>query len=819
MAWTARLKLLFACWLMGLALATPAQASHSSPPFYIDDDSPPEEDFDGDYHFHSIRAALEQFPHPQEGDALFIAPGVYEGDLLLQVEGLSLQAIGPAEQTIVVGRIVVAAKRVTLVNLTVDGTGRASGVSILDDKAVLKGSSVFGADVGVSLGEGAPVRDIVLQGNRLYHNGVGVRGKDLGHTVLRDNMVEANAGSGAVLEGVDHLTLSDNVWVSNGEAGLSLENGRDVHLEREQALHNAGHGMALSDVQRATLDQVTCSENGEAGVQFNDAVDNAISGSRFERNGAAGVKLEGRSQDNAIADSQFRGHSDEAAAGLWLAGQAYDNQVRDNELVENRVGIRFSQVHGEAPAGNQVEGNRIEGSSGEGIRIEASAGDNLFINNQLLGNNAHGAYVAGKNDRWQDNRIQQSGGSAVVLDGARNVVVEANELSDNQEHGIELRTGAQNNVLLSNVVQGNDQSGISLENSPNNRVQDNTIQDNQRHGVAIAASSDLRVSGNRIQRNGALGLWLDSAVDVEVRGNVITENNLGGVGVEQSGAVDVEANAIVANLHVGLRARQSEVLARRNWWGDALGPAGFFEGRGNAVTGVELDRVLPWLPAEPERVELASVSAALLDSVGSGEVLEFDWSDRAQLTWQLSEVGRDGERFSLAAVLMSRTREPVLAGAQPLPGALALYGLQVSGFSGGSSQLTVSYSELPADVDPKALRLWWWEGDRWVALPGFARPALHQVSGEVETARLKPGWIALAPVLDPSVLAGFPAAVTGVGREGFFVDAARVRTLGEGFELLGLAWGALGAWRLARRLRAQRLRANSSRSNSDWNIA
>src|SRR3990172_5764723 len=235
MVWTARLKLLFACWLVGLALALPAQASHSSPPFYIDDDSPPEEDFDGDYHFHSIRAALEQFPHPQEGDALFIAPGVYEGDLLLQ--------------------------------------------------------------------------------------------------------------------GVDHLTLSDNVWVSNGEAGLSLENGRDVHLEREQALHNAGHGMALSDVQRATLDQVTCSENGEAGVQFNDAVDNAISGSRFERNGAAGVKLEGRSQDNAIADSQFRGHSDEAAAGLWLAGQAYDNQVRDNELVENRVGIRFSQAHREAPAG------------------------------------------------------------------------------------------------------------------------------------------------------------------------------------------------------------------------------------------------------------------------------------------------------------------------------------------------------------------------------------------------------------------------------------------------------------------------------------
>lgn len=800
MTWTARLKLLLACWLVSLVLAAQAQASHSGPPFYIDDDSPPEEDFDGDYHFHSIRAALEQFPHPQEGDTLFIAPGVYEGDLLLQVEGLSLQATGPAEQTVVAGRIVVAAKRVTLANLTVDGTGRASGVSILDDKAVVKGFRVFGADVGVSLGEGAPVRDAVLEGNRLYHNGVGLRGKDVSHSAMRGNTVEANRGSGGVLEGVDHVTLSDNVWASNGEAGLSLENGRDVRLEREQALHNAGHGMALSDVQRAALDQVACSENGEVGVRFNDALDNAISGSRFERNGTAGAKLEGRSQGNAIAGNQFRGHSDEAAAGLWLVGQAYDNQVRDNEWVENRVGIRFSQAHGEAPASNQVEGNRIEGSSGEGIRIEASAGDNLFINNQLLGNNAHGAYVAGKNDRWQDNRIQQSGGSALVLDGARNLVVKTNELSDNQGHGIELRTGAQNNVLLSNVVQGNDQSGISLENSPNNRVEDNTIQGNQRHGVAIAGSPDLRVSDNRIRRNGALGLWMNEANRVEVRGNVILENNLGGVGVEQSGAVDVEANAIVANLHVGLRAQQSEVLARRNWWGDALGPAGLFEGRGNAVTGVELDRVMPWLPAEPQRLELASVSAALLDSVGLGEVLEFDWSDRAQLTWQLSEVGRDGERFSLAAVLMSRTREPVLEGAPPLPGALALYGLQVSGFSGGSSQLTVSYPELPADVDPKALRLWWWEGERWVVLPGSARPALHQVSGEVETARLKPGWIALAPVLDSSALAGFPAVVSGVGREEGFFDAAHARASGKGFELLGFAWMALGAWRLVRRV-------------------
>jgi|GEM_PF-3967715 len=162
--------------LFGSAFAPPAWASHRGPVFYVDEANPPQDDGDGDYHFHSLAAALAQFPSPQEGDTLLLGPGIYEGDFTLSVERLTIKATSGAEQTTIKGSLSVEVEGVRLSGISVDGTERPFGIRVAADKVTLENLFVFGAQTGVLFEGAGSLKDIILKASRIYHNETGVSG-------------------------------------------------------------------------------------------------------------------------------------------------------------------------------------------------------------------------------------------------------------------------------------------------------------------------------------------------------------------------------------------------------------------------------------------------------------------------------------------------------------------------------------------------------------------------------------------------------------------------------------------------------------------
>jgi len=786
-----------------LALATPAEASHSGPVIYVDSLNPPEDDADGDRHFRTLAAALIQFPRPGENDTVLVAPGRYTGDLVIDVEGLTLRATGAAEGTVIAGSVSIRAERVRLQELTIESSGNPFGVRVEADKARLTDLRVFGAEVGLWIEGDGGVRDLTLADSHLYHNGTGLRADDLRYAELVDNQVEANELGGRIHGGYS-LTLDGNRWRANGDHGLVLQGGLRFELRGETFEGNRGDGLRAGGVSRLEVVETRFAHNGATGLRWLDTQDSAVSGSAFEGNGVAGLWLGERSQRNRAFQNAFRGHSAADAAGLVLDGAAYDNAFEGNVFASNRVAVRLSGRGHAAPGGNRLLDNEIRDSTGDGVRVEASEGDNAFEGNVLHGNNGHGFVLAGRNDQLSGNRVTRSGGHGIWLDGARNALVAENALEDNRGDGLSL-SGARNNRLRANEIRANRQHGVSTSDSEMNRFEANRVARNQRDGMALTGGSDQALSGNVVEANGAVGVRAEGERGLDLHGNAIRDNNGGGIELRDVTGADLEANAIHDNLHAGLRATDSEASARRNWWGDPLGPAGAFSGRGNAALGLPLDMLVPWLPDRPERLVLDSAHAELIDAVGPDERIEIEAGNRAGLRLELARLGR--RPVSLAQVTLARYGEAdALGEAIPLPdGALALYSVQVGGLSGGVATVTARYGTLPAGVKPEDLRLWRWDGAAWTALPGGARPAAERVSGELALEQLKPAYLALTPGTGE---AAAPAPSQRVPTS-TAVEPAKARAPERVAGLDGFSlWGAyllLGAGRLWRRYRSELL--------------
>gem|GEM_PF-5238903 len=565
------------------------------------------------------------------------------------------------------------------------------------------------------------------------------------YITLTNNTIEANRQGGAFDDGYK-LTFQNNVWTANEGDGFRLSNAYELALNEEQYTANGGAGAVFDAVSLMTVERAAFNHNRGAGALWRSVQDSDLMRSAFTGNDADGLKLTGRNQNNRIAQNEFIGHGRPATSGLRLSDAAVYNRITDNRFDQNSIGLLL-EGGAQSPGNNRIEANEIANSNAEGIRVDASSGNNVFAKNTLRQNNGTGFYFAGGRDRVLENRIEQSGADGIWLDGASGMTIQGNTVSDNRGSGLRLGNGAGNNRVLENHIAGNHEHGVRLEASLDNRLAQNHIERNRRHGVLAQDVQRLTLIGNRLLENAAWGLYAQNVAELDAQSNTIQGNNLGGLRFQDADGVELEGNAVVDNLFVGLRSEGSQVWARRNWWGDPMGPAGVFEGRGNAVVGLDLDHVLPWLPDRPQRVVRSSVSGQILDAVGPGETLALDFQDRAGLTVEISDLGLDdeGQRIpmSLGVILLAKYAQ--FQGLSLPPGSVALYHVQVGGFDQGAVQATVNLKDISNETDFKALKLWLQTAQGWVPLPGGLRAGSERVTGELLASQLKPGLIALAP--------------------------------------------------------------------------
>ena len=293
---------------------------------------------------------------------------------------------------------------------------------------------------------------------------------EVAYNVIHDNGKHGIIFSrGCTLNWIHH-----NIVYNNAEHGIMLDRGSNVNQISDNEVYNNGDGVAIFQSEKNL-------------VQNNNLHDN-------ER----GVRV------NATYDS-----------GDVFDGTATENTILGNTITNN---LQYGIYLYERADKNTVQGNTITGNTGAGIYIKS--GGNKLIGN-TLSQNGDGISIVGTDP-------YTPGGLPASYDPGHKNVIQGNTIQDNDDNGIQLQAGVDNQIGLNEI------------GSPN-ATQANVIQTNGTHGISLDAASEKNlVYGNSIVGNGVDGVTVKGPVDPnttndnrnKVTRNSITANGRDGIRVD-----------------------------------------------------------------------------------------------------------------------------------------------------------------------------------------------------------------------------------------------------------------------------------------------
>lgn len=734
--------------LLASLLARPVHASHGGPVIQVDVSAERSEDTDGDHHFKTLRAAFSSGPAaPEPYDTIIVEPGRYRGPLIVEVKGLTIKSTGGASRTVIDGPVEIRAADVRLEGFAIEGDGVQAGVRITGADAVLIGNRISHAGVGVLI-EGT--NGVTLRDNAIYnHSKDGLLIRDAWRVEVMENSLRGNKGLGALIEGSREVVLKGNTLAFNGPGGIWLRRAQRAEVVKNTVRDNELIGIVLEGSTEARVRGNQLVSN-EAGILLLDSGGNEVVENEVRHQRSVGLVLKNGAGGNTVRGNVVRGSQGRGATGIRLAGNVFDNRFTENRIAENGVGIVLIANGSGSPVGNLFQENEVSSSDGVGVRIEPGARRNRFQGNRIHRNLDAGISAAGEATVYQDNEITDSGTAGIVLSDSHDARLQGNRIQGNGAEGIRLERSS-GTLLSGNEISHNVRAGVRITASRNMRLLKNALSDNGGSGLIARETLTLILSDNEVKANRESGIRVAGATGLELSRNELEENGNGGINLEGVRTADLESNRITENLHYGLRVQRSEgISARRNYWGDRSGPSGAFAGAGNAVLGLPLDQVTPWLPAEPEEVLLSSVASLVIDSP-SGRRIEFDASDRLGLTLELFHLGRGGSgRSGLISkgIVLAARYASAPQDAPALHKGMSYYALTVEGADAGTARLTLFYDEedQPPGIDPQRLRIFILEGGRWHPLSGRADSDLRRITGEIDIQRLDGRLIGLGMV-------------------------------------------------------------------------
>lgn len=770
-----------------LLFASPSVwASQNGPVFFVDDDNSPSDDCDGDFHFHSIAAVFatlnnpNAFPKLDENDTIVVDPGNYSTSVTyaagecqdinatsidISKKGVVLEAPEGRDLTKFAGQIIISAKEVRVIGLDVDATGQSSAFLVLNDNVLLDANKAHNAsEAGIVVDEGSD--NVTVTNNEVFNNGtdgVFVRGDSDG-TTISTNQIRSNGAIGVLVYGAsDRAVVQDNKISLNQSEGVKVQDSDFAEVENNDVTNNALDGIRFEDANDGVINNNTISSSGGYGIALVDSDSNEVSANSTTNNDGGGVALRGSehsSKRNLILQNTITDNIRAGSEGVLLEGDVTSNTIQGNTINNNSFGVRFkTPSSGSSPSNNTIDNNTIQDSPEDGIEILGSEGRNTIKANTLSGNNKAGIRVVNfsGNDEFKNNKIFNNGHQGILIDGSPRNTVQANEITNNGREGIALTNGAVNNNVLDNIVKDNRSQGIAATAGANgNDIETNTVSGNRQNGIMLDGVEKVDVRGNTVERNVARGLAIENSNGIDVEHNKVTRNNTGGVWIRSSVELDIEQNNIFDNTEFGLAVDQewpapavmSENLkADRNWWGASRGPAGVYEGNGNAVLGVHVEHIFPWLTAKFEYLTLGTTSGEIFDDFGAGNQSEFVAMDKADIDISFFNIDAEEDGIVIVSKFDLAVDSEKPAELEQLPGAIKAISLLVSGLNSGDTVLSVQFTDEELNgVNKDILALHYWDGSNWVQLNSRSFANINLVEGELSVETLRNGVVlAVAP--------------------------------------------------------------------------
>lgn len=708
-----------------------ALANHGGPILVVDASAGPNEDSDRDFHFRTIGAALN-FEKLTEYSIIDVKPGTYYGPVVIDTEGVTLRSTKGARPTSIQGNVVIKARNATVKGFTIEAADRERAVEISADGAVLMDSRVSFAEYGVVVNG---VQSATLSNNHIYNNKN--NGLVIGASwdvVFINNELRSNGGSGAQIEDSGDLEFVDNLITGNRFGGIWLIDSQRTLINDNFVQANDIVGISIQGSSESTIENNRMIAN-EVGLVLGRARDNRVLKNIIEQGRSAGLVMKNGASGNLIEENLFRGNQGKDAMGIRLAGDVASNRFSRNELKENGAGIVLVDNESGTPANNRFEENDIWLSDTVGILVVIGADHNLFFGNNIYQNLSEGIRSSGTATVFEENNVYDNGTVGLSWQNAKNDRAERNTISQNGAEGV-LLLNSDGMLLRDNKVLENIREGVRIVGSDRLRLQENEFSRNGESGLQISNVLKATLIDNIFEDNLGHGLAIENSETFVIGENDFFSNRSGGVSLNRVSDADLAGNHFARNLHHGLFVQNStEVVADRNYWGDPQGPAGAFAGSGNPAIGLDMDELIPWLPAKPDDLEHHSVSARIIEHP-EGIRIEFDATDRLGMIVEI----HNPERIDLApmGIITAARFHQRPEDVEALSSEVGFYIVSVDGLTAGTAEITLFWDEedQPLGFDPQNARIYVYKDEAWEELKGSVNPELMKVSAEIPVSEL-----------------------------------------------------------------------------------
>lgn len=369
-------------------------------------------------------------------------------------------------------------------------------------------------DLHIESGENSEIGAQVEDSSRVDLTNVTVEGRSLGvfrpalHVASSDHVTIADANLSRVETGIG-IGDADDVSVQNasilrGDGGIVGHDANDVELRGIDVADGYGPAVDLAAVTDARLVDNELSTSRE-GLTVRDSANVEILENTMTGNEAAGIHVVGteavRVASNQVVGNDQRGiHIDEADSG----GRFSTLHLEGNDVIDN--GYTGIEVIGD---GMRAVANTLRGNDGPGLDVQ---GDHANLQTNVVEDqNGTGIVLDGWMAEVEDNRV--SGNDAGLRVTGDRAEIVSNTIEDNRGDGLVLdveRFGrdvdrSENATVRSNRVSGNAGNGILMDRARNAVVELNEVRSNSA-GVWIHTGSGHEMHGNNIVGHAIAGL-------------------------------------------------------------------------------------------------------------------------------------------------------------------------------------------------------------------------------------------------------------------------------------------------------------------------
>ncbi len=573
-------------WLMPLAGART---------YIVDDDG-----------FANYKTIGEAIVAASDGDTVYVKPGTYNEEVLLNKSLSLLPLSGEKDPVIVRGDgkktgITISANGCTLEGLTIEnfkGPGisiQSSGNTVSKNKFEQDNPAIF-----ISKSQKNSVTNNIIQDCR---GGVALRDNSTDNNI-QENEINGgdvsiflwNVGENSVVG--NHATGSTwGIWLTDSKGakidanevksktyGIWLQNSSDIKLAENNVSSENAESARLIGILLANSSGIDLAKNrirgGALGIGISDCganklMNNAMNGSdqgiyilnssgqvlnnNQIKNAKYGMTLE-NSSENLIRQCQM----DNCTVGLGL-GTSDGNMVIENSISN----VEDTAIQMASSNKNNLSGNQI--SKGEQGIIMSESSANILENNRFreikwslyvegssrsgfdnsidesnLVDEKHIAYLYGQSGR----QIQDMELAHLTLAYCENITVEKTAIT-NDALFLFYSRGIQ---ILDNNVSGC--YGMRLVNSTGNEISGNRLLGNKFSGMFLVSSDSNQIENNTASGNNQNGISLLGCNKNTLRDNVVDHNHETGVWLNVSNDNQIYRNNITDN-SVGMQVAYS----------------------------------------------------------------------------------------------------------------------------------------------------------------------------------------------------------------------------------------------------------------------